>query len=183
MNLPKHMTIYEEDSETLETPNESEDYSEDFGDDTNGEGEQPDVEALRQELAETKEKLEKATKDKNGILAKLKTAKQDVKTPDYSERLDKMELRSLDKELTRENVAEVLTYAKAKGITIEQAYNSSLIQAYLKADKTEKEEEDKLKKATPKASNRGQVSSGYKKYERTNDGLAKMLEEQVFSKN
>jgi hypothetical protein len=107
-----------------------------------------------------KARADKEAEMRRGLVSKVKQTKTQTNTPAYDDaRLDKIELRQLDKDLTSEQVDEILTYKKAKGVDVYQAYSSSLIQAFLKDQRANKEQEEKINKATPRASNRSAVTN------------------------
>ena len=53
----------------------------------------------------------------------------------YEERLARVELRSVDRELTNEQMDEVMVYAKAKGVSPAEALQSSMIQSFITASR------------------------------------------------
>jgi hypothetical protein len=168
-----------EELEPQETPEtESEEGEEGEGEDL--------VEKLQKELEEVKAKYEKARADKNGLLKKVKTKPAQGDTDRY----DRLELRILDKDLTADQISEILTYSKAKGITADEAYNSRIIQSFLKEAKEDAERERKLKEATPKAAKSGAFSKPqirqFSTQNRTGKGLsvedaAAEIERRMFS--
>lgn len=136
----------QEDQDEYESTPSHEDDSE--GTDDSGESE---VARLQRELEETR-------RDKNGLIKKVsaleKTSKPSPKptVSNESERLDRMELRMLDSKLTSEQIQEILLIKKAKGLAdVSDAYSSPMIQTWLSQSRTEKETDDKVRKAIPKA--------------------------------
>lgn len=127
------------------TPSQEEDSE---GSDDSGESE---VERLQRELEETR-------RDKNGLIKKVNALEKTSKpspTPTASnetERLDRMELRMLDSKLTSEQIQEILLIKKAKGLTdVSDAYSNPMIQTWLSQSRTDKDTDDKVRKAIPKA--------------------------------
>lgn len=70
---------------------------------------------------------------------------EDIKKPSNKEdnnRLDKLELKQIDSSLSDEEITEILSVAKNKGVTLSEAYNTPIIQAYIKSNKKEKASDD-----------------------------------------
>lgn len=111
------------------------------------------------EVARLQRELEETRRDKNGLIKKvtaLEKTSRPSPTPQVSaneaERLDRLELRMLDSKLTSEQIQEILLIKKAKGLTdVSDAYSNPMIQTWLSQSRTEKETDDKVRKAIPKA--------------------------------
>lgn len=111
------------------------------------------------EVARLQRELEETRRDKNGLIKKVNALEKSSKpspTPTVSaneaERLDRLELRMLDPKLTSEQIQEILLIKKAKGLAdVSDAYSSPMIQTWLSQSRTEKETDDKVRKAIPKA--------------------------------
>lgn len=111
------------------------------------------------EVARLQRELEETRRDKNGLIKKVNALEKTSRpspTPQVSaneaERLDRLELRMLDSKLTSEQIQEILLIKKAKGLTdVSDAYSSPMIQTWLSQSRTEKETDDKVRKAIPKA--------------------------------
>lgn len=111
------------------------------------------------EVARLQRELEETRRDKNGLIKKVNALEKTSKpspTPQVSaneaERLDRLELRMLDSKLTSEQIQEILLIKKAKGLTdVSDAYSSPMIQTWLSQSRTDKETDDKVRKAIPKA--------------------------------
>jgi hypothetical protein len=175
----------DEYTEELDTStNQEEESQEDSGQDFDeGIEEQPDVDAIKAELEETRQKLERATADKNGLLKKLDRQKPQTQSAD-NDRLDSLELRILDKDLTSDQAREVLNYKKATGKSLEEAYKSPVMQAFLKAEREVAEQERKIKESTPKANNKGTISSKNTMHQKPDslEDWGKYLEDTVLKK-
>lgn len=119
-----------------------------------------DVADTRAEEVETlKAKLNEVTRDKNGLIKKVNAltrssnpTSQAPVAPAESERLDKLELQMIDSKLTSEQKQEILLIKNAKGLAdVSEAYNLPMVQSWLKESRTDRETDDKIRKATPKA--------------------------------
>jgi hypothetical protein len=148
------MSEFNEELEPQETQDEqlapSEEEEDSSGsDDTEEESE---VTRLQRELEETR-------RDKNGLIKKVtaleKTSRPSPKpqvSANENERLDRLELRMLDKDLTSEQIQDILLIKKAKGLTdVSEAYSHPMVSSWLTSSRSEKETDDKIRKATPKA--------------------------------
>ncbi len=153
---------YNEDVQPQETEQEeTPDFQEEEGEDTPGEGEETtDYKALYEDLLP---KYEQTKKDKNGLLNKVsKVTKKSQPTSGISdERLDKLELRQIDSNLTADQIQDILVIKKAKGLDdVTEAYQNPMVQSFLKDFRATQEKKDKVNKATPKAQGGSAVSSG-----------------------
>ena len=75
------------------------------------------------------------------------------------ERLDKIELRQLDPDLTPEQISEILTIKKAKGYgDATEALNDPMIKAYLSTLRAEQATEQKISGAIPRPSTKSASS-------------------------
>jgi len=147
------MSEFNEELEPQETQDEYEDTpsneDDSEGSDDSGESE---VARLQRELEETR-------RDKNGLIKKVNALEKTSKpspTPTVSaneaERLDRLELRMLDSKLTSEQIQEILLIKKAKGLAdVSDAYSSPMIQTWISQSRSDKETDDKVRKAIPKA--------------------------------
>lgn len=149
---------HNEEAQPQENEQEQEAPSDEEQDTDEGGGE-PDYKAL----------YEKAKKDKNGLLQKVKKMEEAVKgeskepAPQSSniseDRLDKIELGQIDNTLNAEQKTNILTLKKAMGLSdVSEAYNHPMVQSYLKDAKAKTEKQAKTEKATPKTQTRSNVS-------------------------
>lgn len=154
--LENSQTLEEETEDNTEVePSDSND--EDTGNSDEGESEEPDYKAL----------YEKEKSMRQGLVKKLQVSKvvksqpKEVSQSTYSEeRLDKLELRQLDPDLTAEQIQEILLIKKAKGFNdVSQAYENPMVQSWLATSKAESEHKDKVKRAIPKAQSKTSVSA------------------------
>jgi len=186
------MSKEKEELDTQESQDEETQSDEDTGKSDEGESDEPDYKALYEEL---KPKYEKAKHDKNGLLKKvsLKSQPKEVSSSISEERLDKLELRMLDPDLTNEQVQEILLIKKAKGLSdAKSAYENPLIQSWLTTAKSDSEKKAKINRAIPRAQGKTSVDNSTKKTLQHNDNwlksmphestdeVAKILEEHFF---
>lgn len=155
---------YNEEQEPQETP-EDESPDSDNGDETTENGESEDSEDLATQVEALKGELETVRKDKNGLLRKLdkvsKSKPKTVATVESTERLDKLELRQLDNELTKDQIVDILTIKEAKGYAdVSDAYEDPMVQAFLEKSRASSEKQEKINKAIPRTTGRstGSVS-------------------------
>jgi len=118
-----------------------------------GEGE-PDYKALYEKEKEMRQglvrKVEKLTKQ----------GKSSISPTIDDTRLDKIELRQLQPDLTAEEIENILTIKKAKGYSdVGQTLEDPLIKAFLKESREQREKKEKVNKAIPKPSKGSSVSS------------------------
>lgn len=143
-------------NEELEPQENLDDHESDTSNEDDSEGSDDSGES---EVARLQRELEETRRDKNGLIKKVnaleKTSRPSPKpqaSSNESERLDRMELRMLDSKLTSEQIQEILLIKKAKGLTdVSDAYSSPMIQTWLSQSRTDKETDDKVRKAIPKA--------------------------------
>lgn len=149
-----------EDSETLEETEDNTEESqseEDTGEEESGESSEPDYKAL----------YEKEKSMRQGLVKKLQVSKVKSQPRETSqpvsalseERLDKLELRQIDPDLTADQIQEILTIKKAKGLAdVTKAYENPMVQSWLTSVRAESEHKDRVKKAIPKAQSKSAVS-------------------------
>lgn len=129
---------------------------------TEGGGE-PDYKTLYQKEKEMRQglvnKVKKLTENK-GEEGEEKSQTQ-PESGGYSEdRLDKIELRQLDPDLTSEQADEILTIKKAKGLSdVSDAYNNPISQAFLKQVREQQGKKENVDNSVPKTQNQSNVSS------------------------
>jgi signal recognition particle GTPase len=139
--------------DTLQT-NEEEDSSEaeDNGDET---GSEPDYKALFEKEQAMRQGLVKKVKALEKSQAPIKSEEKSVSSNSSDEKFDKLELKMLDKDLTEEQVKEILTIKKAKGVDdVGSIYQSSLVQSWLKEERSKVEKEQRINNNTPKSQNK-----------------------------
>lgn len=115
--------------------------------------------AEESEIKKVIRERDEARRDKNGLITKVNALEKALKPspkPQVSfsenERLDKLELRMLDKDLTSEQIQDILLIKKAKGLTdVSEAYSHPMVRSWLTSSRSEKETDDKVRKAIPKA--------------------------------
>lgn len=169
----------ENDNELLDTQNQEEETyeeTEETSEETSSEDDKgetsEDYKALYEKEKQAHEK-EKAMRQ--GMVSKLKaltTKKSEPKVqptvqPADTDRLDRLELRQIDPNLTAEQVKEILLTKKTRGLSDAiDAYNHPIIQSWLKderakasEEKAKTEQKEKIEKATPKTQGGGTSSS------------------------
>ncbi len=118
------------------------------------ENEEPSVETITFQKNKALKQRDEARKELDELkAAKADNSKEDKPTPTVDKsglesKLEAIEFTVANKELDADNVAEIVSYAKGKGITLEEAKKSPVIEAYLKADAEQKS----LDKASPDGS-------------------------------
>mgnify|MGYP001099735347 CR=1 FL=1 len=128
--------------ETLENP---QDYS--------GETEASDSSTDEPSVEELQAQLEKEKRAKEQLYARLKKLEEKLKvekiekvgknTQDDKDLEAKLEFIAFHgKDLTKEEIQEVFTYAKAKGVSYEEALKSPVISAYLEKSKAQRKAEE-----------------------------------------
>ncbi len=76
------------------------------------------------------------------------------------DRLDKIELRQLDPNLTSDQMEDVLTIKKAKGLSdVSEAYQHPMVKAYINEQRQQTDKQQKTEQATPKTQNQSNVPS------------------------
>jgi len=147
-----------EDSETLEETEDNTEESqseEDTGEEETGEASEPDYKALYEKEKSMRQGLVKKLQ-----VSKVKSQPKEVSQPTFSEeRLDKLELRQIDPDLTAEQIQEIILIKKAKGLTdVTKAYENPMVQSWLTSARSESEHKDRVKKAIPKAQGKSVIS-------------------------
>jgi len=147
-----------EDSETLEDTEDNtevEQSDEDTGEEETGESSEPDYKALYEKEKSMRQGLVKKLQ-----VSKVKSQPKEVSQPTFSEeRLDKLELRQIDPDLTAEQIQEIILIKKAKGLTdVTKAYDNPMVQSWLTSARSESEHKDRVKKAIPKAQGKSVIS-------------------------
>lgn len=185
--LLENSETLEEETEELSEVDQSE---EDNGESTEGEEDEPDYKALYEKEKSMRQGLVKKLQVKTK--SQPKEASQSASA--YSEeRLDRLELRQLDPDLTAEQIQEILLIKKAKGLSdVTKAYENPMVQSWLTNAKSESEQKAKVKKAIPKAQGKTSVSEPQKTTlkksdnwlkeipRESTDDVAKILEEHFF---
>jgi len=141
-----------EQQEALETPDVNDTET------TDDTGENGEVDVDTSAIQEANKKLFERAKKAEAKLENLQKSLKSQSTPKAPtpsldlERLDKLELRMLDKDLSAEQVTDILLLKNAKGLAdVSEAYNHPMIQTWLQQTRSEKAKDDSIKKATPKA--------------------------------
>lgn len=150
--LLENSDTLEEETEELTEVDQSD---EDTGESDEGEADEPDYKALYE-----KEKAMRQGLVKKLQVTKVKSQPKEAIQPAYSEeRLDKLELRQLDPDLTADQIQEILLIKKAKGLNdITKAYDNPMVQSWLATARADAELKGKVKKAIPKAQGKASVS-------------------------
>lgn len=124
-----------------------------------------DVETLKAKIAEAEKTIKTLSIQKQKALEKAKKnveVKEPQPTVDVSEitslkeRLDLRDFKDSHPDLDGEDIAEIREVAKAKGVPLEDALNSKVVQGYLTSKKQNKQIED----ATPSSSRSPKGSDG-----------------------
>ena len=134
-----------------DSQNEGQELEQGSGEETTEGGSEPDYKTLYEKEREMRQGLVGKVKK----LSETKGEEPKSQTPSSSnyseERLDKLELRQIDKDLTAEQTEEILTIKKAKGLSdVSDAYNHPMIQSYLKSVRETENKQQATEKAIPK---------------------------------
>lgn len=155
-----------------------------------------------------KQKYEEEKKQRQGLVDKVKKMEQELKgnrgeeqgqaesSSNLSEeRLDKIELKQLDPNLNQDEMKEILTIKKAKGLQdASDAYNDPVAQAFLKDVRAQEQKKSSTEQAAPNtqpnnASTSGDESPRLKTQSKnwneslpgdSTEEMAKVLEERYF---
>lgn len=116
---------------------------------------------------ELQAQIDKLTKENQGLKDQRRGLSKKVKenkkpsTVQDNDRLDRLELRQLDSELNAEQIVDILTIKKAKGIEdVNDAYNEPMVQAFLDKTRSEQGKKDRIDKAVPSSQGRNAESTG-----------------------
>lgn len=108
---------------------------------------QPSIETLKVQKSKALEQRDEARAKIEELEAKIADGSKESKPTPSVDKSDDSELKAelntikftvANKDLDADNVAEIVDYAKGKGISLDEAKKSPVIEAYLKADKEQK---------------------------------------------
>lgn len=122
-----------------------------------------------------KQKYEEEKRQRQGLVDKVKKMEQEIKGNQgeekqgqaesssnlSEERLDKIELKQVDPNLNQDEMKEILTIKKAKGLQeATDAYNDPVAQAFLKDVRAQEEKKGKTEQAAPNTQPNNASASG-----------------------
>ena len=109
---------------------------------------------------------EKEKEQRQGLVKKVSVLKKKSQSSPQAdnERLDKIELRQLNPNLTAEQANSILKLKKANGGSVEEAYNDPMVQAFISAENAKKEKTEKVANATPKTQSGSSVDANAGKF-------------------
>jgi len=123
--------------------------------------EETNSEELQAQINKLTEENQGLKDQRRGLSKKVKQGKARPSTFQDSDRLDRLELRQLDSELSADQIVDILTIKKAKGIEdVNDAYNEPMVQALLDKTRSEQGKKDRIDKAVPSSQGRNAESTG-----------------------
>jgi len=92
---------------------------------------------------------------RRGLSKKVKAVKKAKPQSNSDERLDKLELRQIDGDLSSEQISDILLIKNTKGLdNVNDAYKEPMVQAFLNAERSKNDKRQKIDKAVPFSQNR-----------------------------
>jgi len=134
-------------------------------------------EALSKEVEELKKENEDLKEQRRGLSKKVKAVKKAKPQSNSDERLDRLELRQIDSDLSSEQISDILLIKNTKGLeNVNDAYKEPMVQAFLDAERAKNDKKQKIDKAIPSSQNQnaGSVKSSRRVSNNNKDWVKKM---------